>query len=96
MIQLVFKSTGKITPEWEHDEERLAFRLAPGQVSASKLLHGRLDEANVVVPDAEPLGLIAARYAGDAPHELRVILELPDEVWDALAEQADRLLDNSA
>lgn len=92
MIQIIFESN-QITPEWEHEEERLTLRLVPVRVSRSTLVHGKLDEAGIAVQATEALGLVTTRYAGDIARQVRVILELPDDVWDALAEQADALLD---
>jgi hypothetical protein len=93
MIQLIFENADKIVPEWEHEEERLAFRLSPVRVSRSTLLHGRMEEAGDSTSDQASLGLVATHYEGDVARQVRVILELPDEVWDALAEHADELLD---
>ncbi len=58
MIQLIFDSTDEILPEWENEQERLIFRLAPANVSLGKLLHGRVAsrEAGGLVPDDEALG----------------------------------------
>jgi hypothetical protein len=95
MIQIIFESD-QITPEWEHDEERLALRLSPAQVSRSTLLHGKLDEAGLPVQATEAWGRIATRYVGETARQVRVILELPDDVWDDLAERADALLDQAA
>ena len=95
MIQLIFASVGSIVPEWENEQERLVFRLSTANVSCSQLLHGRMSETGAPVPDHEPLGLVATRYEGDVAHEVRVILELPDDVWDHLADRADGLLDES-
>ena len=95
MIQLIFDSTDKIIPEWENEQERLIFRLAPASVSLGQLLHGRIAsrEAGAPVPDGEALGMIATRYEGDVACQVRVILELPDDVWDDLADRADDLLE---
>jgi len=92
MIQIILESD-PIIPEWEHDEERLTLRLSPARVSRSTLLHGKLDEAGLPVQATEALGLIATRYMGDLARQVRVILELPDDVWDDLAERADALLE---
>jgi hypothetical protein len=92
MIQIILESD-QIIPEWEHDEERLTLRLSPARVSRSTLLHGKLDEAGLPVQATEALGLIATRYMGDLARQVRVILELPDDVWDDLAERADALLE---
>jgi hypothetical protein len=92
MIQIILESD-QIIPEWEHDEERLTLRLSPARVSPSTLLHGKLDEAGLPVQATEALGLIATRYMGDLARQVRVILELPDDVWDDLAERADALLE---
>ena len=94
MIQIIFESD-QITPEWKHDEERLTLRLSPARVSRSTLLHGQLDEAGLPVQATEALGRIATRYAGETARQARVILELPDDVWDDLAERADALLDHA-
>jgi hypothetical protein len=96
MIQLTFESTGTIIPEWENEQERLVFHLAPARVSRSRLLHGRLDEAGATVPDSEALGMVATQYEGDLARQVRVIVELPDDVWDALADRADALLDQES
>jgi hypothetical protein len=95
MIQFVFESTGKVLPEWEHEEERLVFRLSPAQVSTSVLLHGRIAsrEVDATVTDDDALGLVIMKYEGELAHQVRVILELPDDVWDALADEADALLE---
>ncbi len=95
MIQIIFESD-RITPEWEHEEERLTLRLAPARVSRSTLVHGKLDEAGSPAPATEALGLIATRYVGDTARQVRVILELPDDIWDDLAERADALLDQES
>ena len=95
MIQLSFDSVGKLVPEWENEQERLVFRLLAANVSRSHLLHGRMSEAGFAVPDDEALSLVATRYEGDVAREVRVILELPDDVWDRLADRADELLDKS-
>jgi hypothetical protein len=94
MIQLIFDSTDKIIPEWEDEQERLIFRLAPAHVSLSQLIHGRIAsrEADAPVPDVEALGMVVTRYEGDLARQVRVILELPDDVWDDLANRADDLL----
>ena len=95
MIQLIFDSVGKIVPEWENEQERLVFRLSMGTVSCTPLLHGRMSEAGSAVPDEEALGLVTTRYEGDVARQVRVILELPDDVWDRLADRADELLDET-
>ena len=95
MIQLIFDSVDKIIPEWENEQERLVFRLSEARVSRSQLLHGRLSEAGLAMPDDEAVSLVATRYEGDVAREVRVILELPDDVWDRLADRADELLDES-
>ena len=96
MIQLVFESTGKLAPGWEYGQERLVFRLALPQVSQSRLLHGRMDEAGESVTDAAALGMVDLEYDGDVAHQVRVILELPDDVWDVLADRADALLERAS
>lgn len=93
MIQLIFDSTGKIVPEWENEQERLVFRLSASNVSLSRLLHARMSEADAAVPDGEAIGMVATRYEGDIAHQVRVIIELPDEWWDDLADRADDLLE---
>ena len=95
MIQIIFESD-QIMPEWEHDEERLTLRLSPARVSRSTLLHGQLDQAGLPVQATEALGLTATRYVGETARQVRVILELPDDVWDDLAERADALMDQAA
>lgn len=93
MIQLIFDSVGKLIPEWENEQERLVFRLSAGNVSRSELLHGRVEEVGIAAVEDEALGMVATRYESDIAREARVILELPDEVWDRLANRADELLD---
>jgi hypothetical protein len=95
MIQLVFDSIGDIMPEWENEQERLIFRLSPAQVSLSKLLHGRIAsrEVEAIVPDDEPVGMVTTRYEGEAARQVRMMIELPDDIWDDLADRADDLLD---
>jgi hypothetical protein len=95
MIQLIFDSVGKLVPEWENEQERLVFRLLAANASRSRLLHGRMSEAGLAVPDDEAVSLVATRYEGDVAREVRVILELPDDVWDRLADRADKLLDEN-
>ena len=95
MIQLIFDSTDEIIPEWENDQERLIFRLAPATVSLGELLHGRVAsrKADAPLPDDEALGMVVTRYEGDMARQVRVILELPDDVWDDVADRADDLLE---
>jgi hypothetical protein len=95
MIQLIFDSVGQLIPEWDNEQERLVFRLSAARVSRSQLLRGCLEEAGASIPDGQALGLVATRYEGDLAREVRVILELPDEAWDGLANRADELLDES-
>ncbi len=92
MIQIILESD-QILPEWEHEEERLTLRLSPAHVSRSTLLHGKLDEAGLPAQATEALGLVATRYVGETARQVRVVLELPDDVWDDLAERADALLE---
>jgi hypothetical protein len=96
MIQLILDSTGKIVPEWENEQERLVFRLLPSNVSLSRLLHARMDGAGATVPDGEAVGMVATRYEGDIAREVRVIIELPDDIWDDLADRADDLLEGDS
>lgn len=93
MIQLVFKSVGKIVPEWEGEQERLFFRLAPANARRGDALHKQMDEAGAPAPDDEAVGVVTLGYEGDLAREVQLILELPDEVWDNLANWADDLLD---
>ncbi len=95
MIQLIFDSVDKIVPEWENEQQRLMFRLSAANVSRNQLLHGRMNQAGLAAPDDEALGLVATRYEGDVARQVRVILELPDDVWDRLADRTDELLDES-
>jgi len=95
VIQLVFESVARIVPEWENGQERLIFRLAPISVRRSGTLHERMDAAGATGLDDEAVGLVALHYDGDLARQARVILELPDEVWDHLANQADELLEAS-
>ena len=91
MIQLVFDSTDNIIPEWEDEQERLIFRLVPAHVSLGRLIHGRIASR-----EADALGMVVTRYEGDMARQVRVILELPDDVWDDLADRADDLLQDLA
>jgi hypothetical protein len=95
MIQLIFDSTGEIIPEWENEQERLIFRLAPAGVSLGELLQGRvaLRQADAPASDREALGMVVTHYDGDVARQVRVILELPDDAWDDVADRADDLLD---
>lgn len=95
MIQLIFDSTDEIIPEWENEQERLIFRLAPATVSLGKLLHGRVTsrEADAPMPDGEAVGMVVTRYEGDMARQVCVILELPDDVWDDVADRVDDLLE---
>ncbi len=93
MIQLIFDSEGKITPEWENEQERLVFRLSAANVVRASLLHKRLEAADAAVPDDQALGMVALLYDGNVASQVRIILELPGERWDALADRADDLLD---
>ncbi len=95
MIQLIFDSKGKVVPEWEDDHERLVFRLSPANVKRGGTLHRQADEAGLSLPDSEAAGVVDLRYEGDLAREVQVILELPDEVWDNLANWADDLLDEN-
>ena len=96
MIQLVLENADKLIPSWEHDEERLVFHLSPVKVSRSRLLHGRMDEAGAPVTEDEALGQVALQYEGDIARQVQVILELPDELWDDLADRADALLEQAS
>jgi hypothetical protein len=95
MIQLIFDSTDEIIPEWENEQERLIFRLAPATVSLGKLLHGRVASRETGAPllGGEAVGMVVTRYEGDLARQVRVILELPDDVWDDVADRADDLLE---
>jgi hypothetical protein len=95
MIQLIFDSTDEIIPEWENEQERLTFRLAPATVSLGGLLQERIAsrQAGAPLADRETLGMVITRYEGDVARQVRVILELPDDVWDDVADRADELLD---
>jgi len=95
MIQLVFDSIAKIVPEWENEQERLIFCLSPIRLGRSELLHKRLEAGGAQEPAGGGVGMVALRYVGDVVREARVILELPDETWDALASQVDGLLEES-
>jgi hypothetical protein len=66
MIRLIFDSTDEIIPEWENEQERLIFRLAPATVSLGKLLHVRVAsrEAGAPMPDDEALSMVVTRYEG--------------------------------
>lgn len=93
MIQLIFDSKGKIIPEWKDGHERIVFRLSPASVKRGGAIHRQAEEAGLSLPDSEAAGVINLRYEGDLAREVQVILELPDEVWDNLANWADDLLD---
>ena len=93
MIRLIFESIGEIVPEWENDNERLIFRLPSATVQRGSALHEQMEEAGVSVPASEPMGMVTLRYEGDVAHEVHLVLELPDAVWDNLANCADDLLD---
>jgi len=95
MIQLIFDSTDAIVPEWENEQERLIFRLAPATLSLGELLQGRVAsrQADAPLPDREAVGMVVTRYEGDVARQVRVILELPDDVWDDVADRADDLLE---
>jgi hypothetical protein len=95
MIQLIFDSKGKIVPEWEGDRERLVFHLAPASVKRNSTIHRQADEAGMSLPDSEAVAAVDLHYEGDMARQVRVILELPDEVWDNLANWADDLLDEN-
>ena len=89
MIQLAFESVVQIIPEWENEQERLIFCVTLASVCRSAALHERMGEADQVV------GMVALDYDGDLARQARVILELPDDVWNHLANQADELLEAS-
>ncbi len=93
MIQLIFDSADKIIPEWENEQERLVFRLSAAKIIHVDQLHKRLDEAGSTVPDDEAIGMVTLLYDGSVAHQVRIILELPTEQWDRLADRADDLLD---
>ena len=95
MIQLIFDSTGEIIPEWENEQERLIFRLAQATVSLGGLLRERVasHQAGALPADQEALGMVVTHYDGDVARQVRVILELPDDVWDGMADRADDLLE---
>jgi len=88
MIQLAFESVAQIVPEWENGQERLIFRLTLASVCCGEALHERMGEADQVV------GMVALDYDGDLARQARVILELPDDIWNHLANQADELLES--
>ncbi len=93
MIQLILDSAGKMTSEWENEQERLVFRVSGVNVVHANLLHGRLDEAGTPVPETESVGMITLLYDGNTASQARIILELSAEQWDTLADRADDLLD---
>jgi hypothetical protein len=55
-----------------------------------------MDGAGATVSDGEAVGMVATRYEGDIAREVRVIIELPDDVWDDLADRADDLLEGDS
>jgi hypothetical protein len=91
MIQLIFESKGKVTLGWEDEQEQLVFRLSPTGVERGDSLHKQ--EVGAAVPSNEAMGAITLHYDGDVARQVRIILELPDEVWDNLANWTDDLLD---
>jgi hypothetical protein len=93
MIQLVFDSVANLVPEWENGQERLIFCLTPASVRRSELLHERLGAAGATKLDSKAAGMVALQYEGDLARQARVILELPDDVWNHLASQVDELLE---
>jgi hypothetical protein len=95
MIQFTFDSIAKIMPEWEKEQERLIFRLATASVCRSEALHERMDATGAKGRDGEAAGMVALHYDGDLARQVRVILELPEDVWEDLANQADDLLEES-
>ncbi len=90
MIQLVFESKGKITLD---AQGRLVFRLSPTRVECGDSLHQQAQQAGLNAPQDEAMGALALQYDGEAARHAQVILELPDEVWDNLANWTDDLLD---
>ncbi len=93
MIQLVFDSKDKITPSWEDKQERLVFRLSLTDVKQCHTLHQEMEETGAPAQDDEAMGVVALRYEDESPSQVQLILELPDDVWDNLANWADDLLD---
>jgi hypothetical protein len=95
MIQFTFDSIAKVVPEWEREQERLTFRLVLASVCRSEALHARMDAAGVRGPDLDAVGMVALHYDGDLARQVRVMLELPEDVWQDLANRADDLLEES-
>lgn len=95
MIRLVVRSKGKIIPGWENDSERLLFCLSPVEVEQDASLHQHLEESGATVSRDEAVGAVMLDYDGDVARAVQVILELPDEAWDNLANWADDLLDQA-
>ncbi len=95
MIQFTFDSIARIVSEWENEQERLTFHLMPASVCRSEALHARMDAAGARGPDPDAVGMVALHYDGDLARQVRVILELPEDVWQDLANRADGLLEES-
>lgn len=95
MIRLVLRSKGKIVPGWENDSERLLFGLAQAKVEPGASLHQQLEDAGVAISAGDAAGAVTLDYDGDAARAVQVVLELPDEAWDNLANWADDLLDQA-
>jgi len=93
MIQITLNHKGKIIPEWEDENERLVFRLSPVNITNDGSIHQEMEDAGTPVPANEALGTISLHYEDDVVQGIQIVLELPDEVWDNLANWADDLLD---
>ncbi|MBN1888635.1 MAG: hypothetical protein JW850_11615 [Thermoflexales bacterium] len=93
MIRLVFASTGQLVPEEEDGQQKLVFRLPRASVDRGGELHQQLEELGerMLVDDAA--GMVSIYYEGEVARKVQLVLELPDAVWDNLANCADDLLD---
>jgi hypothetical protein len=93
MIRLVFASTGHLVPERENGQQKLVFRLPRASVDRGGDLHRQLEEAGERLQSDDAAGLVAIEYEGEIVRKVQLVLELPDAVWDNLANCADDLLD---
>ncbi len=93
MIRLVFASTGQLVPEHGDGQQKLVFRLPRASVDRGDDLHQQLEEAGERLQSDDAAGLVAIQYEGEVARKVQLVLELPDAVWDNLANCADDLLD---
>lgn len=93
MIRLVFASTGQLVPERGSGQHKLVFRLPRASVDRGGDLHQQLEEAGERLQSDDAAGMVAIQYEGEVARKVQLVLELPDAVWDNLANCADDLLD---